>query len=81
MDEKKLTRHNGRFGKNGVYNSKHNDRRFPVENSEHIDPTRTPLNIYWDCYNGVYHPGKEQEKMPSFEQVEERFYEETFSDY
>ena len=81
MDERRLTRHNGRFGKNGVYNSKHNDRRFPVENSEHIDPTRTPLNIYWDCYNGVYHPGKEQEKMPSFEQVEEWFYEETFSDY
>jgi len=33
----KLTRHNGRAGKNGVYNPKHNDRRFGIENSEHID--------------------------------------------
>lgn len=24
----KLTRHNGRTGKNGVYNPKHNDRQF-----------------------------------------------------
>ena len=34
----KLTRHNGRSGKNGVYNPKHNDRNFKIENSEHIDP-------------------------------------------
>lgn len=81
MGKKKLTRHNGRYGKNGVYNSKHNDRRFPVKNSEHIDPERTEFNIYWDRYNGVYHPGEEQEKMPSFEQVEEMYYKETFSDY
>ena len=34
----KLTRHNGRAGKNGVYNPKHNDRNFKIENAEHIDP-------------------------------------------
>lgn len=28
----KLTRHNGRAGKNGAYNPKHNDRRFDVAN-------------------------------------------------
>ena len=49
----KLTRHNGRSGKHGTYNPKHNDRRFDVENSEHIDAQRTRQNIYWDCFRGV----------------------------
>ena len=44
----KLTRHNGRAGKNGAYNPKHNDRRFDVANSEHINEERTKQNIYWD---------------------------------
>jgi len=35
----KLTRHNGRSGKHGTYNPRHNDRRFDVENSEHISLT------------------------------------------
>ena len=48
----KLTRHNGRSGKNGTYNPRHNDRRFNVENSEHIDAERARKNIYWDCYRG-----------------------------
>ena len=78
---RRLTRHNGRFGKNGVYNSRHNDRRFRLQNSEHIDQKRTAQNIYWDCYNGIYHPGSEQKKMPSFEQVEKQFYEEHYRDY
>ena len=40
----KLTRHNGRAGKNGVYNPKHNDRSFDIANSEHIDEERAKLN-------------------------------------
>ena len=32
----KATRHNGRSGKHGTYDAKLNDRRFDVENSEHI---------------------------------------------
>lgn len=36
----KLTRHNGRTGKNGVYNPKHNDRQFNIDNSDHIDLER-----------------------------------------
>ena len=48
----KLTRHNGRAGKNGVYNPKHNDRSFDIANSEHIDEERAKQNLYWDCYNG-----------------------------
>ena len=35
--EKRVTRHNGRSGKNGVYNPKHNDRSFNLSNAEHID--------------------------------------------
>lgn len=37
----KASRHNGRSGKHGVYDVKHNDRDFDVENSEHIDAERT----------------------------------------
>ena len=48
----KLTRHNGRSGKHGAYNPRHNDRRFDVENSEHIDADRASQNVYWDCYRG-----------------------------
>lgn len=33
----RVSRHNGRSGKHGVYNPKHNDRRFDVQHSEHID--------------------------------------------
>ncbi len=36
----KATRHNGRAGKFGAYNVKHNDRNFDVSNSEHIDAER-----------------------------------------
>lgn len=35
----KGTRHNGRSGKNGVYNPLHNDRRFNTEHSEHMKGT------------------------------------------
>lgn len=48
----KGTRHNGRSGKDGVYNPLHNDRRFDPEHSEHIDNERVRQNIYWDCYQG-----------------------------
>ena len=34
----KATRHNGRSGKHGSYNPKHNDRQFDISHSEHIDP-------------------------------------------
>ena len=40
----KGTRHNGRSGENGIYNPIHNDRRFNLENSEHIDAERSKLN-------------------------------------
>ena len=34
-------------GKHGTYNPRHNDRRFDVENSEHIDAERARQNVYW----------------------------------
>ena len=49
----KATRHNGRSGKHGTYDAKHNDRRFDVENSEHIDAERTKMNVYWIVIRGT----------------------------
>ena len=80
----KLTRHNGRSGKNGAYNPKHNDRRFDIANSEHIDEDRAKQNVYWDCYQGFHFP-KDQEQedriVYSFEQVERAFYSERYNDF
>ena len=78
----KGTRHNGRSGKNGVYNPLHNDRRFNPEHSEHIDNERVRRNIYWDCYQGyttMEDQGKENNF--SFEQIELAFYEEHYGNY
>ena len=61
----KGTRHNGRSGKNGVYNPLHNDRRFNLEHSEHIDNERVQKNIYWDCYQG-YTKMEDQGKENNF---------------
>ncbi|MBR2562431.1 MAG: serine/arginine repetitive matrix protein 2 [Eubacterium sp.] len=77
---RKLTRHNGRSGKNGVFNVKHNDRRFDVTNSEHIDAGRTKDNLYWDCYGGLYRMG-DQEDHPSFAEIEKQFYDERYRDF
>lgn len=80
----KLTRHNGRSGKNGAYNPRHNDRRFNMENSEHIDPERARKNIYWDCYRGfTTAESRENAEQPdfSFEQIEKAYYAEHYSDH
>ena len=63
----KLARHNGRSGKHGTYNPRHNDRRFAVENSEHIDAQRAKKNVYWDCYRGFTTPEfRENPEQPDF---------------
>lgn len=80
----KLTRHNGRSGRHGAYNPRHNDRRFDLENSEHIDQERAKQNVYWDCYQGFHFPiDQEQEDriVYSFEQIERAFYSEHYDDY
>ncbi len=80
----KMTRHNGRSGKNGTYNPKHNDRRFNLENSEHIDAERAKQNIYWDIFNGYRSfadMDKETELADTFEDVEELYYSHFYRDY
>lgn len=62
----RATIHNGRTGKDGAYNTKHNDRQFDIRNAEHIDPERVKNNRYW---NWTGNP-----KM-SFEDAEAAFYE------
>ena len=80
----KLTRHNGRSGKNGAYNPKHNDRRFDINNSDHIDKDRANQNVYWDCYQGYHFPkdrGQEDKIVYSFEQIEKAYYSERYDDF
>ncbi len=80
----KLTRHNGRSGKHGTYNPRHNDRRFDVENSEHIDAQRAKKNVYWDCYRGfTTQKLRENPEQPdfSFGEIERMYYYEHYSDH
>lgn len=80
----RLTRHNGRAGKNGTYNPRHNDRRFDPENSEHIDAERMAQNVYWDCYNGyttILNRQSDEGLDVTFEEVEHRFYQEQYGAY
>jgi hypothetical protein len=80
----KLTRHNGRAGKNGAYNPKHNDRRFDIKNSGHIDADRVVQNIYWDCYTGFSSAKtRESDKQNdySFEKIEQIYYFEHYADH
>ena len=74
----KLTRHNGRAGSHGTYNSKHNDRSFNLANSEHIDSERAEGNIYWDCFHGfrsALDPQDPDDLAATFSDVERQFYE------
>ena len=80
----KLTRHNGRSGNHGTYNPRHNDRRFDVQNSEHIDAQRAKKNVYWDCYRGFTTSElRENPEQPdfSFEEIERMYYYEHYSDH
>lgn len=76
------TRHNGRSGKDGVYNPKHNDRNFDIGNSDHIDLGRIDNNIYWDCYQGYYREeDKRERKILSFSEIEKQYYSEHYGDF
>ena len=82
MGAQRVSRHNGRAGKSGAYSSKHNDRKFDAENADHIDSSRTHLNMYWDYQNGLRtHAEQEQGDYPSFADVEKQFYTERYSAY
>ena len=80
----KLTRHNGRAGKHGTYNPKHNDRNFNLTNSEHIDPERVKGNIYWDCVHGfrsALDSLDPDDLAVTFSDVERQFYESRYSNF
>ena len=85
----RATRHNGRSGKHGVYNPKHNDRKSDIANSEHIDAEREKQNIYWDCYRGyVQNPSDKTlrnwdpiEPEASFHDIEKMYYEDHYSGF
>ena len=80
----KLTRHNGRAGKHGTYNPKHNDRSFEITNSEHIDPERVQQNIYWDCYNGIrsaLQPKDVDSLADTFEEAEKLYYKLHYTNF
>jgi len=75
----RATRHNGRAGKNGVYNPKHNDRDFDVNNSDHIDAERFRQNIMWNCYHGLYKvEDEEDDETKRFERIERTYYYEHY---
>ena len=78
----KLTRHNGRAGKHGTYNPKHNDRSFNLANRDHIDPERAKGNIYWDCFHGfrsAIDPQDPDDLAATFSDVERQFYESRYT--
>lgn len=64
----RATIHNARTGKNGVFSSKHNDRNFNTDNTEHIDNKKSADNFYWHCMQAE-HPDF------TFEEAESAFYE------
>lgn len=80
-EKMRASRHNGRSGKHGVYDVKHNDRNFDVANSEHIDAERTKLNVYWDCYQGYCLNGDTSERKMTFTEVEKAYYFEHYGDH
>ena len=80
--KQRVSRHNGRAGKHGVYNPKHNDRQFDVAHADNIDKGRTNLNLYWDWQNGLRdHKANQSGQYPTFNQVERDFYEQRYGDY
>ena len=80
--KQRVSRHNGRVGKHGIYNPKHNDRQFDVAHADNIDKGRTNLNLYWDWQNGLRdHEANQSGQYPTFNQVEMEFYEQRYGDY
>lgn len=73
QEKKRATTHRGRFGKNGTYSPKHNDRNFDTENSPHIDREKSQDNLYW-YWNQKKNPGL------TFDEAEKMFYEKNFSE-
>lgn len=67
MKKMRVSNHNARMGKNGVFSPKHNDRNFNLE-VEHIDENKSKNNSYWMVYD-----------CKNFEECEKEFYKNNFS--
>ena len=67
MKKMRVSNHNARVGKNGVFSPKHNDRNFNLE-VEHIDENKSKNNSYWMVYD-----------CKNFEECEKEFYKNNFS--
>lgn len=68
MKKMRVSNHNSRVGKNGVFSPKHNDRNFNLE-VEHIDKNKSKNNSYWMVYDDC----------KNFEECEKEFYKNNFS--
>lgn len=68
MKKMRVSNHNARVGKNGVFSPKHNDRNFNLE-VEHIDENKSKNNSYWMVYDDC----------KNFEECEKEFYKNNFS--
>lgn len=74
MSKNRTTLHNGRKNKQGqAYSPKHNDRKFDLDKTEHIDPERTKENVYW------HYLQKENPDM-DFSTAEKTFYKDHFEE-
>lgn len=71
----RITTNNSRRSAGGrVYSPRHNDREFSLQNSPHIDPTRTADNWSWQWLEN-------HGKQCSFEDAEREYYARHISDH
>ena len=74
--KKRMTAHNGRKGKDGVYSPRHNDRNFDLEKAPHIDPSKTHGNKYF--YLGMDYGDDFDYNGLTIEEHELNFYKKHF---
>ena len=70
----KATRHNGRSGKHGTYDAKHNDRRFDVENRGEKE-----VNITFTEFEILHLLARNPGRVFSKEQIYDNVWKESYS--
>ena len=73
-DTMRITTNNGRHTRGRAYSPRHNDRRFSLQNSPHIDSARTSNNWEWQWLENYG-------RQCSFEDAERIFYARYISDH
>lgn len=66
----RVTLHNARAGKNGVFSASHNDRTFKSQD-EKVHREKTPNNLYWCLGFKEMHKGT---PLRNFDEVEREVY-------